>query len=238
MPPHGRRAAVVVRFPEQGRLAQRERRCLTSTRSGVQIPHRPPLNSRGPERVFALAFLASRGGFDQKSPRNGSPASSGNPKAEFRNCPRQSESRISQCPRIFGRHKPAVAAIMLSIWRFLRNAAQGKRRCALSQPKGVPMLVSSFDMMRDAHEKGYAIPSPDFVDSNSARAFVQVAEELHQPLILSFAEVHLKHCRSKRPQPWAPTMRSRCRHPSPSTLTTAPASTSSNGPFAWDSPRS
>lgn len=55
------------------------------------------------------------------------------------------------------------------------------------------MLVSSFDMMRDAHEKGYAIPSPDFVDSNSARAFVQVAEELHQPLILSFAEVHLKH---------------------------------------------
>lgn len=25
-----------------GRLAQRERRCLTSTRSGVQIPHRPP----------------------------------------------------------------------------------------------------------------------------------------------------------------------------------------------------
>ena len=59
--------------------------------------------------------------------------------------------------------------------------------------KGMPMLVSSFDMMRDAHEKGYAIPSPDFVDSNSARAFVQVAEELHQPLILSFAEVHLKH---------------------------------------------
>ena len=34
-----------VRF---GRLAQRERRCLTSTRPGVQIPHRPPLTQRPP----------------------------------------------------------------------------------------------------------------------------------------------------------------------------------------------
>ena len=34
-----------VRF---GRLAQRERRCLTSTRPGVQIPHRPPSIPRPP----------------------------------------------------------------------------------------------------------------------------------------------------------------------------------------------
>lgn len=55
------------------------------------------------------------------------------------------------------------------------------------------MLVSSQDMLRKAWEEGYAVPSPDFVDSNSARAYCQVAGELHAPLILSFAEVHLEH---------------------------------------------
>lgn len=42
-----------------GRLAQRERRCLTSTRSGVQIPHRPPLKTR-PEVIFTLACFNSK----------------------------------------------------------------------------------------------------------------------------------------------------------------------------------
>lgn len=55
------------------------------------------------------------------------------------------------------------------------------------------MLVSSQDMLRKAWEEGCAVPSPDFVDSNSARAYCQVAGELHAPLILSFAEVHLEH---------------------------------------------
>lgn len=55
------------------------------------------------------------------------------------------------------------------------------------------MLVSSGDMLVRAHREGYAIPSPDYVDSNSCRAFVQVADELSAPLILSFAEVHLEH---------------------------------------------
>ena len=55
------------------------------------------------------------------------------------------------------------------------------------------MLVSTQDMLRSAWEGGYAIPSPDFLDSNSARAYCQVAGELHAPLILSFAEVHLEH---------------------------------------------
>ena len=54
------------------------------------------------------------------------------------------------------------------------------------------MLVNSNDMLQKAWKEGYAIPSPDFVDSNSVRAYAQVAHEFHAPLILSFAEVHLK----------------------------------------------
>ena len=54
------------------------------------------------------------------------------------------------------------------------------------------MLVASKEMLDAAYAGGYAIPSPDFVDSNSVRAFARVADELHAPLILSFAEVHLE----------------------------------------------
>ena len=54
------------------------------------------------------------------------------------------------------------------------------------------MLVNSNDMLQKAWKEGYAIPSPDFVDSNSARAYARVAHEFHAPLILSFAEVHLE----------------------------------------------
>ncbi len=54
------------------------------------------------------------------------------------------------------------------------------------------MLVNSNDMLQKAWKEGYAIPSPDFVDSNSVRAYAQVADEFHAPLILSFAEVHLE----------------------------------------------
>lgn len=54
------------------------------------------------------------------------------------------------------------------------------------------MLVASKELLDKARAEGYAIPSPDFVDSNSVRAFAQVAGELHAPLILSFAEVHLE----------------------------------------------
>ncbi len=53
------------------------------------------------------------------------------------------------------------------------------------------MLVSSEKMLQDALMNNYAIPSPDFVDSNSARIFVRTAERLNCPIILSFAEVHL-----------------------------------------------
>jgi fructose-bisphosphate aldolase class II/tagatose 1,6-diphosphate aldolase GatY/KbaY len=54
------------------------------------------------------------------------------------------------------------------------------------------MLVTSGEMLQDALINRYAIPSPDFVDSNSAKAFVRTAQELGCPLILSFAEVHLQ----------------------------------------------
>lgn len=54
------------------------------------------------------------------------------------------------------------------------------------------MLVNSNDMLQKAWKEGYAIPSPDFVDSNSVRAYAWVAHEFHAPLILSFAEVHLE----------------------------------------------
>ena len=44
------------------------------------------------------------------------------------------------------------------------------------------MLVTSEDLLNQARAGGYAIPSPDFVDSNSARAFVRVAEEVGAPV--------------------------------------------------------
>ena len=55
------------------------------------------------------------------------------------------------------------------------------------------MLVSTKDMLAHAQAGGYAVPSPDFIDSRSARAFCSVAGELRAPLILSFAEVHREH---------------------------------------------
>lgn len=55
------------------------------------------------------------------------------------------------------------------------------------------MLVSCKDMLAVARSRGRAIPSPDYVDSNSVRAFTRVAEELGAPIILSFAEVHMDH---------------------------------------------
>ena len=55
------------------------------------------------------------------------------------------------------------------------------------------MLVTGKELLKEAQKNGYAVPSPDFWDSASARVFVQVAEKLHQPVILSFAEIHKDH---------------------------------------------
>jgi len=53
------------------------------------------------------------------------------------------------------------------------------------------MLVTSGEMLKKASEGHYAIPAPDFWDSNSAKVFCKTAEEMKKPLILSFAEIHL-----------------------------------------------
>lgn len=41
--------------------------------------------------------------------------------------------------------------------------------------------------------KHFAIPSANFVDEISAKAHIEVAEEMNLPLILSFAQVHSKY---------------------------------------------
>lgn len=55
------------------------------------------------------------------------------------------------------------------------------------------MLVSTKEMLEDARKNHYAVPSPDFWDSNSVRAFCDVADELKKPCIISLAEVHMEH---------------------------------------------
>lgn len=52
------------------------------------------------------------------------------------------------------------------------------------------MLVNSREVLQQAKMKGVAIVAPDFIDLDSARCFVQVAEDLNRPIILSFAQAH------------------------------------------------
>lgn len=52
------------------------------------------------------------------------------------------------------------------------------------------MLVNSKQILLEAKQAGCSIPAPDFIDLDSARCYVQVAEEMRRPLILSFAQVH------------------------------------------------
>lgn len=52
------------------------------------------------------------------------------------------------------------------------------------------MLVTTREMFAKAKEGNYAIPSPDYFDSNSCRAYVRTAEKLHQPTIISYAQAH------------------------------------------------
>ena len=47
------------------------------------------------------------------------------------------------------------------------------------------MLVTTKEMFEIAQKENFAIPAPDFYDSHSAQAYVQVAEELNMPLSLS-----------------------------------------------------
>lgn len=52
------------------------------------------------------------------------------------------------------------------------------------------MLVNSKELLLQAKQKRFAIPSPDFIDLDSARVFVTSAEEKNLPLILPFAQAH------------------------------------------------
>ena len=53
------------------------------------------------------------------------------------------------------------------------------------------MLVTSKEMFKIAQEKQFAIPSANFIDLESLRWHVEVAEKLGYPLILSLAEAHI-----------------------------------------------
>lgn len=55
------------------------------------------------------------------------------------------------------------------------------------------MLVSPERLLNIAKKEHFAIPSANFVDEISAKAHIEVAEEMNLPLILSFAQVHTKY---------------------------------------------
>ncbi|MGX7205898.1 class II fructose-bisphosphate aldolase [Enterococcus pingfangensis] len=54
------------------------------------------------------------------------------------------------------------------------------------------MLVTSKELFKVSREKGFAIPAPNFIDAQSMKDYVTVAEELNLPVILALAEVHLE----------------------------------------------
>ena len=46
------------------------------------------------------------------------------------------------------------------------------------------------DVLGKAKQGNFAIPATNFIDWNSAKAYVEMSEELNLPLILAFAQVH------------------------------------------------
>ena len=52
------------------------------------------------------------------------------------------------------------------------------------------MLVNSKQILSEARKKKYAVPAPNFIDLDSARCYVQLAERRKLPLILPFAQAH------------------------------------------------
>lgn len=52
------------------------------------------------------------------------------------------------------------------------------------------MLVNTKKLFENAQKKGFAIPAANFIDLDSARSYVEVAEERGLPLILAFAQSH------------------------------------------------
>jgi len=53
------------------------------------------------------------------------------------------------------------------------------------------MLVTSKELYQKAQEGNYAIPAPNFIDVESMKTYLEVAEELRTPVILALAESHL-----------------------------------------------
>lgn len=56
------------------------------------------------------------------------------------------------------------------------------------------MLVTTKEMFEKAQKENYAIPAANFIDLDSARTFVEVAEKMQKPLILAFAQAHIEEC--------------------------------------------
>ena len=54
------------------------------------------------------------------------------------------------------------------------------------------MLTKTKEILTEAKKSKYGVVAPDFWDLNSARDYVQVADELDAPILLSFAQAH-KH---------------------------------------------
>lgn len=52
------------------------------------------------------------------------------------------------------------------------------------------MRINSKELLQYAKENRFAVPSANFIDLNSARTYVQTAEEQNLPLILSYAQSH------------------------------------------------
>ncbi|MGO1492473.1 MAG: class II fructose-bisphosphate aldolase [Ruoffia tabacinasalis] len=52
------------------------------------------------------------------------------------------------------------------------------------------MLINSKKVFEQAKKKGFAIPATNFIDLDSARAYVEIAEERGLPLLLAFAQSH------------------------------------------------
>ena len=50
------------------------------------------------------------------------------------------------------------------------------------------MLVNTKKMLNEAKKYSYAIPSPDFINQNMIKAYIEVAEELKVPALISISE--------------------------------------------------
>ncbi len=50
------------------------------------------------------------------------------------------------------------------------------------------MLVNTKEMLENANKSNYAIPSPDFINQNMIRDYIEVAQELNVPALISISE--------------------------------------------------